>query len=477
VLPDRTERRMFEEVLLGTRYALTADELATHFDPAIQSAARKISGNHRAEEWVEGHFTQGMTDALRDAAVPVAFGCGVEVLPPFQVDLQSASYQRQRQRALQQSLAEQQAAGRLEHVQRAAELLRQFQSLRAASPDLSPGRVLQQISAADRGAVLQTLLLASSKQQQGQKLWVVAGPYLVLIGVEDDRPPQPGLFPLPPTLGPTRSIAAINLNGQRRLLVGARSGLMLIDPANPAEAQLFSDSETQSPLGFNSIAYGGPSRGFFASHGDAGIVQWAPDRSNAPIATLRPDRIPGSEPMSSSDHADGPRNLRIFDEKSVVFSAGNRLLVTDMERIDALPMESAAEIVAIVPDDDRLLVIQEDGTLCGLDPRSRSMTCIGRRSMRVRSAGALPWIGASRLLLAGDEGPVQCIGFDDPLVSEYQSPHRGIRVLAGSSDMIAGVSADRQRLILWRSWDGRQPLSEIYLTGMTRHRIADITFA
>jgi len=40
--------------------------------------------------------------------------------------------------------------------------------------------------------------------------------------------------------------------------------------------------------------------------------------------------------------------------------------------------------------------------------------------------------------------------------------------------VVAGLSADRQRVVLWRSWDGRQPLADVYVTALARHRAAAI---
>jgi len=479
VLSDPTERRMFEEVLLGARHAISADDLALHFTPALNAAAAKVAEKHTATEWTGEQFKGELIEALQTAANPVAFGCGIELLSPYQVDLQSPTYQRQRLRTMQQNLAEQQTAGQMEHVHRAAELLKQFQSIRDAAPDLSPGRVLQQISPAERGAVLRTLLLASAKQRPAEYLWAVAGPYLVRIEMQATAP-RPQLFPLPPALGPMRSVSAVDVDGRRRLLIGARSGFMLVDPANPAEPLQYSDSAVESALGFNRVVYWSARKGFAASHGDAGVVRWDASETAAPTATLRPDRFLASELVTTSDsgstHTAGPRNLLVLDENSLLFNAGSKLFITDLERAQSLPTESNAEIIAIVRDERQIIIVHEDGTLSGLDPASRAVTLIGRRGARVRSAGSLPWMGSTRLLLAGDDGPVNCVGFDDQLVTEYQSRHHGMRVIAGATDLIAGVSADRQRLILWQSWDGRQPLTELYLAGVTRHRIADIAF-
>ena len=478
-LSDSIERRMFEEVLLGPRYSLTDDDLAMHFEPPLNTAAVRAAEKHTAAEWVTNDFHADMIEALRLAAAPVAFGCGVELLPPFQVDITSPGYQRQRMRAMQQDLAERETAGQVQHVQRAAELLKSFQSIRDSAPDLSPGRVLQQISPSDQGAVLQTLLLASAKQRQADGLWAVAGPYLVRIEMQGGAP-RPQLIPLPPALGPLRSVSVADVEGGRRLLLGARTGFILVDPQNTAEPELFQDTGFDSPLGFNRVQYWAARRGFVASHGDGGIVFWTAGDSAKPQAAVRPAQFLRQTEMiaseSGSTHTAGPRNVQILDDSTLVFSAGNQLFTSDLNRAQPLASESNSEIVAILPDDGRMIIVHEDGTLCAIDRNTRQVDCISRRGTRIRSAGTLPWLGATRLLLAGDQGSVQCVGLEDGLVTEYTSPHRGMRAVVGSTDAVAGVSGDRQRIILWQSWDGRQPLSEVYLTGLTRHRVADVGF-
>ena len=69
------------------------------------------------------------------------------------------------------------------------------------------------------------------------------------------------------------------------------------------------------------------------------------------------------------------------------------------------------------------------------------------------------------------------IGADDSLVTQYSSPHRGLRAIEGAADLVAGISSDRQRLVVWNSWDGRKVLSEVHVGGVARHRAADICLA
>jgi hypothetical protein len=66
---------------------------------------------------------------------------------------------------------------------------------------------------------------------------------------------------------------------------------------------------------------------------------------------------------------------------------------------------------------------------------------------------------------------------DDDLVTQYVSPHRELRVVTASAERVVAVSSDRQRLIVWNTWDGRKPVAEIYLAGIARHRVADAAFA
>src|SRR5688572_11401993 len=218
-LSDPTERRMLEEVLLGPRTALRAEHVVTHFSPTLRAAAADQARARGAAAWLEPGAKDALVAALKKAATQVAFSCGLEVLPPFQLDIESRSYAQEQSRQMQRRLAEQQAAGQVEHFTRAAELLKRFQEIRHSAPELSAGRVLEQMSPADRGSMLQTLLLAEGRQDAAADLWAVAGPYLVRVDAKNG-PARTALTPLPPTLGPLRSVQPAQVEGQRVILVG-----------------------------------------------------------------------------------------------------------------------------------------------------------------------------------------------------------------------------------------------------------------
>jgi len=52
-----------------------------------------------------------------------------------------------------------------------------------------------------------------------------------------------------------------------------------------------------------------------------------------------------------------------------------------------------------------------------------------------------------------------------------------MRAVAACGDLVAGLSADRQRIVVWKSWDGRQVAGEIHIGTIARHRAADVCFA
>jgi hypothetical protein len=170
------------------------------------------------------------------------------------------------------------------------------------------------------------------------------------------------------------------------------------------------------------------------------------------------------------------RNIQILDESRVIYSARSELVVLEGDSRTRLSPHDPSEIIAIIPTPKHMIAVHQSGTLVILDRLTRQIADVRRRGARLSAAGAIPWLGDIRLLLATEDGPVDCLGLDDPLVSEYLSAHRGVKMLSATATLIAAVSPDRQRIVLWNSWDGQRPVREIHVTAQTKHRVADIEF-
>lgn len=499
-LDQPAERQMLAETFLDGDDSVTAEEVAEHFSPQLRDAAMQVISAQPAEHWINEANRAVIVDALREEGNSVAFACGVELLPPFELTVESPTLAREKIEVMQRRLTERRTAGQAEHVQKAAELLKQFQSLRDSAPaGLSPGKILEQVSPADRGNMLETLLLASSSGCTNM-LWAVAGPNLVRIDPRSS-PPRCEMIPLPGDLGPLRSVQCDVVVTTKKLLVGAQTGVVVVDPENPADVQRYADREVTSAMGFNAVAVAGDM--IWATHGEAGTVGWMLDQFDKPAYTLRPQasasspqptqpppiptaagnvsivtsmRGPGSSGNYSASTS-GPRNAVALDNRRVLYSAGGTVFVADDSGTSGVASASTATVVYIAVADDLIQIVRADGTVDRLDATSLQRIGSDRRCGEVTAAGPLPWLGTTRLLLASNDGPIYCIGRDDPLVTQYVSPHRGIRALAATNDAIAGLSADRQRIVLWKSWDGRQQSGEIHIANIARHRAADVCFA
>ncbi len=482
------ERRMLAEVLLADRAVLTQDDIALHFMPALQSAAAEAAQQFPAPALLapDSNAREALLAALKAAARPVAFACGLEMLAPFAFEFQSESFQRQKLRSMQQTLIEQQRTGEIEHLERAADLLKRFEAIRRSAPELSAGRVLDQISPADRGTMLRTLQLAAARggEADAHCLWIVAGNTLARIDSADPTH-APDLFPLPSDLGPLRSVQSATIDGKTTLLLGAQRGFFAAEPTDISKPRAYVFPALESSLGFNRIIAGNDGRTFAGTHSEAGLVQWDTNNGAAPARIVPPAQFlaapftgPTTNSTGSISSSRGPKHLCILDDRRMLFCAGADLFTWDGQSIAPVAADdSRSEIVGIIPETDSLLIVREDGTISRLDRRSPGLIqLLQHRPIRIRATAAVPWMDSQRLLLASEDGAIACVGLDDQVVTEYVSPHRGLRIVAASASLVAAVSPDRQRVILWNTWDGQRPLAEIYLAARTRHRVADLAF-
>lgn len=464
-LPDEAEKRMLEEVFLNANPAVRVDDVVEHFRSSLRPALAATCQKRPAGEWVDGDKAE-LVDALKAAGKKVAFACGLELLPPFEVEVDSPTLERQRLEAMQRSLAEQRAAGQMEHFQRATELLKQFEMVRQSAPHLSAGEVLKQISPADQGMVLQTLLMAAAKQKTTEAIWAVAGPSLVKV---DTKNLVAQSVALPGDLGPLRSVTHGRGEGEGKLLVGARAGVMVVDPSQPGQVQTYLDPGVTSQLGFSRAMMWHSE--IWGCHGEAGVVVWKIGEVDQPMRAMRPADLGGS----------GARNLHALDEMRAIVSVGSRLLLLERGEQEGRPTidvkvigDLGAEIVAILPQSERVTVVMKNGRMQARDARTLEMLRDQRPCGEVVTAAMLPWLGSARVLLASEHGPVMCVGWEDDLVTQYQSSYSGIKALAASADVVAGLSGDRQRIVVWNSWHGREPAGEVFVPAIARHRAADV---
>ncbi len=500
-LDEPAERQMLTEAFLTGNSSLTSSEVMAYFAPALEAAARNILASRPAADWIAPRADQSdLLEAMRKAGEAAAFTCGLEWLAPFQIDLSSRAIRGERAAASGRLVAERANAERVAHLERSIALMEQFNRLRQTAPDLSAGQLLERIALADRADVLQSSLLASADAQSVRTLYMLAGAQLLS---RDAQSPQVQPFPLPSTCGLPRSLRAVKYEGRPRLLIGAQHGVLLADPDRPGDAIPYHHDTADSMLGFNSALILG--RWLYATHSTAGLVRWLVNDPAIPaeVMTVPGDAIveggaqrvsyetTGGLVMTAGSAArggpmmPGPRLLTKLDDARALFSIGPCAYVLEAGQISALsPQASSHPIIALaLPSDDGdghstddVAIVHSDGMIQRMGIESLKPISAEPRAGRLSAGGVLPWLGVSRLLLATADGPILCIGLEDSVVTQYQSPHRGFRRVIASSGLIAAISADRQRVVLWGAASPQAPLTELQIARLAGHRVADIAF-
>jgi hypothetical protein len=270
-------------------------------------------------------------------------------------------------------------------------------------------------------------------------------------------------YKLPGDVGPPRSLEAGEWDGQPVWLIGCRAGVQIVGASDQRVITTLHDRAITSPRGFGAVVL--RDGVVTACHSEGGLVRWRIDQPDAPGWTRRPT------------NGEAPRNLCELEPSRLAYSSLENLFILNGEAHAASAAEAQQAIVALLAHDRDVFVVCADGEVVRKDRATLETRSRARHCGSVRAAALLPWVGGVRLLLATEDGPVCCVGTDDSLVTQYVSPHRGLVALAATNGLIAGVSADRQRVMLWNSWDARQPAAEINVTAKTRHRIADVAFA
>jgi len=456
-VPEAAERQLFEETFGAAAESVGDDVVVAHFATGLAAAATELAARQNVESALSEDFRGRWIDALRTAANAIAFGCGVEVLPPLSVEVSSPSLRRERLEQMQRTAARRQTADRVENFQRTADLLKQWESLRSSSPSITPGKMLEQLNPADRGSMLEMLLMASAGEGTQRNLWAVAGPHLVQIDFKKDAP-QPRLIDLPTTAGPLRSVQVID----ERVLVGARNGVLIVDPANSDRPEVYLDPDLVSEHGFSDAVF--CFDGVWAVHRDGGIVGWRSALVGRPQRAIRSGELGGATKCLLRHH---DRLLVAVGERLVSLTNSDPLTT-----LATLP----APIVAVLEMDERIILATEDGTVAIHHAQTLEKISDSRPVGRLSGAALLPWLSSARLLLTTPDGPIYSVGLDDQLVMQYAGPQLGARAVAASAATVAAMSADRQRIIFWNAWDGRRPAGEIHLANIARHRIADIAF-
>jgi hypothetical protein len=440
-LESPVEQKMLRDMMLGSRSTLGMQDVVIYFGQAIGEAALKAAINHPADALFADTGRGDVQAAILAAAHAIAFVSGVELLPPFSVHLDCPALRQENEQA--------------DRLRLAGELFSKYQSMRAAAPDLPAGQILGNLSPADQPGMLRTLLLNQAEARDPARLWAASGDVVYEIPADPTENPRTARI----SRDPLRSICG-GIDGE--LLLGGRTGVCRFRENTPQPTVQYVDPSLSAQTGFNAAAIA--SGRVWATHAEAGLVAWNIEQPQPPTLRVKESAIPA-------------KNLAILHSGIVLFTSGPRLLTVATDgAVHSIGPDSQADIVSLFVRKSSLILVFADGRICACDAKTFKIVQQRSYPRKIGAAAILPWLDDFRILLAEESGGIACVGLHDEVCTQYSSPHVGCRMLAASATRIAAVSADRQRLILWNSWEGRYPSAEIHLGAVAKHRIADIAF-
>jgi hypothetical protein len=281
------------------------------------------------------------------------------------------------------------------------------------------------------------------------RIWTAAGNAIIAMHSNDGFA-EMRTVELPTTLGPLRSIRACD-DG---LLVGAKTGVYRTTAIGTEPASYLAGN-VESAHGFNAAQW--INSQLIATHSQAGLVWWNGEERERPAGAIA---------MSSA------KLLTTLDSAgAAIFAANDRTLLFEHGQVAPIEGLPNGEIIALLETFAAVIVVYSDGAIWEIERWTRRATKV-RNVPGVVAAAAIS--GGSKIITATEDGRVRSFVLGDESVTEFVSPHLGLRAIAALGAVIAAVSPDRQRVVIWNASDPRRPAIERHVGAVARHRLVDL---
>jgi hypothetical protein len=281
------------------------------------------------------------------------------------------------------------------------------------------------------------------------RIWTAAGNAIIAMHSNDGFA-EMRTVEVPATLGPLRSVRACD-DG---LLIGAKSGVYRTD-AIGGEVTAYQAGNVESAHGFNAAQW--INGLLLATHSQVGLMWWD--------AQVR-EQAAGHVASTSAKLV-----TALDGAGAAVFAAGERVML--FEHGQTAPVEGlpGGEIVALLETFQAVMVVYGDGAIWEIERWTRRVQKV-RNVPGVVAAAAIS--GSGKIITATEDGRVRSYAIGDENVTEYASSHLGLRAISAFGDIIAAVSPDRQRVVIWNANEPRKAAMERHVGAMARHRVVDL---
>lgn len=446
------DRQMLSERFLRDDSATLTAAGATRFVcDSVAATVTRFVATAESSAMLTGECDAELNAAIESDARRACFAAGLRITPPYRLRIDSPSVRQAQDAArAKQRLAELTATGatREAAIARLGEQLVDPASaataVRAAA-HIDPYDLLRAVAATDaRWSAPMPLL------------WIVAGNRLV--GIEPGRPTLDRPAMTFDGIGPLRSVRGAMIDGQKRLLVGGRLGVAIVDPESGAIDRTFTVSAS-GEFGFNAACVL-PARGeLLATHAELGLVRWSLD---------------AGEPALTSVEG-GARSIAAASEQAAVFVDGGGAVWTTQDH-GALMSANMSRVVDLSPWQDGATIIADDQRVVAIDgPGGR----IGqtRVAASIAAAAAVDLFGVPRAIVATDDGAVLGVDLDSGHAVPIGGGRWPVRTIRTRPGYVALLSSDRLRVALISLASPEAIAAELHIAATLGKRAADVWFA
>lgn len=466
-MPERTELGLLRRELLGNRERADIRDLTRFCEEAVRDALAGFIRTRDAAALLSPEAWSEFDAVMAERFAPLGFSSGLALAGDVRLSLNSPDYdETRRATALQADRAKRaeaeaatRAAAMESHRKELEEMVSLIERAGVAKDSAAFLKTIQALDTTRRAEVYSGLMGLTARSGRTEAVLIVAGQELVWINPRDPQSPARRLS-LPDSIGPLRSI---RLSADRATaLIGARSGVHVVDLSAGGTKSFVLKTSRELRGGVNAAV--AVADRIYATHSEVGLTSWSIVDSVAPSACL----------LDHTRSAKSVRDVQLHKDR-LWFTAGPGVLSWTMDASAPQILNAGAVIECLLAAGESVFAGLDNGAVLQweiADPESPQEI----RPPTGRPVHSLDWLaggGAPRLLIADDQPHLTLQVLDDTCRAEYRWK-RGLRWGFAAADFIIGVDESRDRLVLWRSEDPREPVVTVSIGQLTGHPIQDV---
>lgn len=473
IVAERAELAAFCQHVVGSSGEVTVEHLTHYGEESFRAAAAAYAKANDIVNLLSPETWKRFDAVAAEHFKPVGFSSGLALAGDVRITIESSDYARaaeaqrthkhREQRIEEQRRLRELAAGaQREHLTELADVLEKLSAFSDRHDGTSLVELIRALDPSQRGGLYHALLTRSQTGLRTTAVLLVAGDELLRIDPAEPKKIARRLS-LASDIGPLRSVRLSRWEGRPVLLIGARSGVHLLQSEQDPRQTYAFNVERELRGGVNSACIIGEH--LYATHSEVGLIRWH---------LRRPDHFD----RLLTDVLDGASSVRDVQADD----AGRLWLATDRRVIALSATAEHAPMLLNAPAMVTALCVADGYIFAGLDTGQIVQWSIAQpellESVRPPSGSPVESIehleggGVPRLLVADRRPYLDLLVLGDTTSTRYTTG-QPLRWGFAAADLVAAVSDRRDQLILWQTDSPAEPIATMHIGQLVGRSIQD----